>query len=111
MHPPSTSRSDGFPNELFFRRLLTIADQYNHPVIQHPSKGTSKSSRQLLQDVVLCRNRIRDALPASRLDSKGVLKNDEGRILLVAEAGYDFVVALYAAIAIGGVLIPACKWD
>ncbi|RHZ55716.1 hypothetical protein CDV55_101781 [Aspergillus turcosus] len=109
MHPPHTPRSDGFPNEPFFRQLLTIAGQYNHPIIRHPSKGTSKSSRQLLQDVVLCRNRIRDALPASLLDNKGMLKSDEGRILLVAEAGYAFVVALFAAIAIGGVLIPACQ--
>ena len=98
------------PNEPIFHRLVEQGKS-NHNVIFHdPSCGISAKYPQLFYDILLLRQRLYGSLPESMFDGKGRIKEDAPYIFILSRGNYEFVVASFTVLAIGGALVPLGKF-
>jgi malonyl-CoA/methylmalonyl-CoA synthetase len=95
------------PNSPFFSRLLRFAYRNKGLAINDTTAGFTASHLQLLTDVLHLRNVFLDSLDEFTLAQleRGV----EVFIIVLGPGGYEFVVAFFAVIAIGAVVVPLGK--
>ena len=101
---PVRQQAPGFPNDPLFRRLLHHA-QNNHNVLiqEFQQNSIEATAAQFLRDVVAYSERIR-----AQQASLETHKNGGRYICILATLSYEFVVALYATIALGAAAVPLC---
>ncbi|KHN97323.1 AMP-dependent synthetase/ligase [Metarhizium album ARSEF 1941] len=95
----------GFPRDNTLVQLLDVSQATNEPII-HDAYGLDKTYAELLGDVVETRDRIRKAVPASSLDRHGMLREAAPYTGFLGLSGYEFIVAFFAARALGGACMP-----
>lgn len=91
------------PHDIFFHRLYNLALRQNTVVIKDAYDGLAITHHQLLSDIIFTRNRIRESLNKKSVD---MLRNDQEVSILIVARGYEFVVAFYAALALGAIATP-----
>jgi malonyl-CoA/methylmalonyl-CoA synthetase len=100
----------GLPNEPFFHHLLEAfrADP-GRILIDDPANGVKANYAQLLTDMLyLCRE-IRKQLPKQMFDAKGRISQERPYISIIAPGNYDYLVAAYATLALGGAIAAKCE--
>ena len=97
------------PNEPIFRRLVENSKLVQNVIIHDPSSGVDAKYPQLLHDILALRQRLYECLPVSMFDEKGRIKEDTPYILIFSRGNYEFIVASFSVLAIGGALVPLGK--
>ncbi|PGH20090.1 hypothetical protein AJ80_03658 [Polytolypa hystricis UAMH7299] len=94
---------DVLPHDLIFHALHALAMDPSRIAIIDCKISYQATYRQLLSDIVLCRNRVREALAPETLEA--LQKEQEVSLLLWSE-GYEFTVAFFAILALGAIVVP-----
>lgn len=94
------------PNEPIFRRLVENSKSIRNVIIHDPSCGVDATYVHLLRDILALRQRLYECLPVSMFDEKGRIKEDAPYILILSRGTYEFIVASFSILAIGGALVP-----
>ena len=100
---PAHSGPNVFPNFLLFSRLVRLA---HRPLlaVRDVTFGFKATYTQLLSDVLLLRNSLRQ-----QLDPAIVARVDHGEevyILLLGPGGYEFTVGFLGVVAFGAAVVP-----
>lgn len=93
------------PNDPLFVRLLWIASQCHGPILNDPVRGVQVDFSTLLHDILIFRQKIRDALPSDVIDEHGMVAKGV-YICLLATASYEYIVAVFAIAALGAAIAP-----
>ncbi|KAI1279487.1 acyl-CoA synthetases/AMP-acid ligases II [Xylaria sp. FL0933] len=95
------------PDEPIFQRLIDNTKTHGRVIFHDPTCGVDATYPQLLHDIVSLRQRLHNWLPSSIFDKTGLLSDQTSPyILVLAPGNYDFVVASFTVLAIGGALVP-----
>ncbi|CAM1509752.1 Fc.00g000870.m01.CDS01 [Cosmosporella sp. VM-42] len=96
-----------FPSDPILTKLLQAAKETgNGRPIVHDAHGFVKNYSQLLGDILQTRDLIRQNLPPSVINDRGILHEETPYICVLALSGYEFLVAFFAIRALGGACIP-----
>lgn len=98
--------SSKLPNEPIFRRLLENSNSVPGIIINDPTCGVRADYAQLLRDIVVFRQQLYDKLPNDLFDEDGLIRPDSPYILIASPGNYEFIVASFAILAVGGALVP-----
>ena len=98
--------STELPNEPTFDQLLRVSRQINHIIIHDPKHEVDADYAQLLTDLLRMRGSLYEVLPKSLFDEHDILREENPYILILAPGGYEFIVAAFAILSIGGALVP-----
>ena len=98
---------DTLPHDFLFYRLHYLACHQNTIAIRERHLGLEVTYRQLLSDIVSLKVRMLEQLPSTTLEK---LQADQEIAFLVFARGHEFVVAYFAILAIGGIVVPTSKW-
>lgn len=102
----STTHSSKLPNEPIFRRLLKNSKTIPNVIIHDPTCDAYADYPKLLRDIVVFRQQLYDVLPDTLFDDQGIICADSPYILVVSPGNYEFVVAGFAILALGGAVVP-----
>lgn len=91
------------PNDILFQRLHYLACNQNGVAVREEHLGLSISYAQLLGDVIYNKQKLLQALNEQTLKKLGA---DEEVAFVILARGYDFVVAFFAILSIGGIAVP-----
>lgn len=100
------SYTSKLPNEPMFRRLVENNRSVQNVIVHDPSCGVNVKYPQLLHDILALRQRLYECLPLSMFDEKGRMKGDNPYILILSRGNYEFIVASFSVLAMGGALVP-----
>lgn len=98
--------SSKLPNEPIFRKLLDNSKSIPGVIVNDPTCGVRADYLNLLRDIVVFRQQLYDALPDALFDDTGLIKPDSPYILIASPGNYEFIVASFTVLAIGGALVP-----
>lgn len=93
-----------------FRRLVENNKSIQNVIVHDPSCGVNAKYPQLLHDILALRQRLYECLPLSKFDEKGRMKGDNPYILILSRGNYEFIVASFSVLAMGGALVPLGKF-
>ncbi|KAK5996460.1 hypothetical protein PT974_01794 [Cladobotryum mycophilum] len=68
--------------------------------------GFEKTYQELLGDILKARSLVLDKLPRSALNDRDVLSGGSQYVAILAQSGYEFIVAFLAVRALGGAAVP-----
>ncbi|KAL2867571.1 class I adenylate-forming enzyme family protein [Aspergillus lucknowensis] len=95
------------PNDPILVRLLEAANRVpNSEVIIKDFVGFEKTYPELLGDVFETRRQLKSVLPASKLDERGLLREESVYITALTRTGYEYAVAFFAVRSLGGAYVP-----
>lgn len=94
---------DMLPSDIIFQRLHYLACFQNGPAVREEHLGLDVSYAQLLGDVIYQKQKLIQAFSEETLLKLGA---DEEVAFVILARGYEFVVALFAVLAIGGIAVP-----
>ena len=89
-----------------FRRLVENNKSVQNVIVHDPSCGLNAKYPQLLHDILALRQRLYECLPVSTFDEKGRMKGVNPYILILSRGNYEFIVASFSVLAMGGALVP-----
>ena len=91
-----------------FTTLVNYATSSNQVVIRDPLQNIEVNYVQFLRDIIRFRLEISSLLPSDILDDNGIIKEDGIYIVLSAPSNYQFLVSLFAILAVGAAaaLVP-----
>lgn len=98
-----------FPNDAIFTQLVHLSEEVEGFVFCDSARGVSAGYAQLLQDIFQFQIRIRNQLPSELLDTNGHVREKNVYICILASPSYEFLVALFAVLALGAAVVPICK--
>lgn len=104
----SISQTVNLPNDPLFKQLLNNAQVNSNILVHDPIQNKDATTAQLLHDVVAFQNKILSQLPSHHINHHGRLQTPGVYIAILAPLSYDFIVALYAVIALGAAAVPLC---
>lgn len=105
---PSLDRSPGLPDDPLFERLLYNAQNIHSVLIRDTATGTEATPAQFLRDIIFFQDRINTQLAANGVSAHDVAGHGDVYICILAPLSYEFLVAFYAVIALGAVVVPLC---
>jgi malonyl-CoA/methylmalonyl-CoA synthetase len=91
------------PHDLIFHTFHASAAAENTPAIVDRKAGYTASYQQLVSDILVCRNRLRETLTPETVDA---LRKDREVSILLWSAGYEFTVGFFAILALGAIAVP-----
>ncbi|KAJ5598163.1 hypothetical protein N7537_008247 [Penicillium hordei] len=97
--------TQGFPNDPIFTRLSRLSQERPGSII-HDEYGINASYKDLISDVMHFRQVIREQLPATLFDDKGLLRKEAASIAFLAFSGYHHLVCFFTIVALGGICVP-----
>ncbi|KAJ5408554.1 hypothetical protein N7509_002437 [Penicillium cosmopolitanum] len=100
------SQTVNLPNDPLFRQLLNNAQVNPNILVHDPTHNKDATTAQLLHDVVAFQNKILSQLPSHHINHHGRLQTPGVYIAILAPLSYDFIIALYAVIALGAAAVP-----
>ena len=91
------------PHDLIFHRLYFLATNQISIAVKDAHKGYEITYSQLLSHIIQTRNHIRENLSCR---TTKMLRSGEEVSLMIVARGYEFVVAFFAILALGGIAVP-----
>jgi malonyl-CoA/methylmalonyl-CoA synthetase len=91
------------PHDLLFHTLHALATADGRLAVVDCKAGYEATYQQLLSDIVLCRNKLRETLDKESLEA---LRNEKEVSLVLWSSGYEFTVAFFAILALGAIAVP-----
>ena len=98
-----------FPNDQIFQQLLLAAKGFQGTII-HDADGFKADYARFLNDILEVCRALRLNLPPAAFDERGLLREDEPYICILS-LGYEFIIAHYAILALGGASVPLGKFQ
>ncbi|KAK2743071.1 hypothetical protein FQN57_005027 [Myotisia sp. PD_48] len=105
MNPSNDRKNWTLPNEPFFVRLLSTANdvEEDHIIIHDPARGGLRANyTRFLHDVMIMRDTIIHSLQSDLFDDKGIIREERPFIIIISPPCYYYYVAFYAVLALGG---------
>ncbi|KAJ5860937.1 uncharacterized protein N7529_008247 [Penicillium soppii] len=103
---PSLDRLPGLPDDPLFERLLYNAQNIHSVLIRDTAAGIEATPAQFLRDIIFFQDRINIQLATNGVSAHDVAGHGDIYICILAPLSYEFLVAFYAVIALGGVAVP-----
>lgn len=98
-------REDGdcLPNDILFQRLHYLAIYRNGSAVKEEHLGLDVSYAKFLSDIIKHKKAI-----LATLDDKTLQKLEEDKevAFTILARGYEFIVAFFAILAVGGIAVP-----
>ena len=94
----------GFPNDPIFTSVLPLARDVKRVIVHDPDLGLEATYGQLVTDILHARNQLKKQL-SSQLHENGKILNDDYHIGVLAPSNYEFAVAAFAILAMGGSVV------
>jgi hypothetical protein len=94
---------DTLPHDVLFHRLHFLACHQNTVAIKEPHLNLVATYQQLLSDIVRLKVKILERLHPSTIEK---LDADHEVAFVVFGRGYEFVMAYFAILAVGGIVVP-----
>ncbi|KAI9038869.1 acetyl-CoA synthetase-like protein [Aspergillus affinis] len=94
-----------FPNDGVFSRLLELCKERDGIIIDDPTIGVQATYHQLLTDVEQMRLKLARILKEQDQSIESLIEQNY-HIGYVGHANYEYAVASFATLALGGVMIP-----
>jgi hypothetical protein len=94
---------DALPHDVIFHRLHYLANHHSGKAVKESHIGLEVSYQQLLSDIIRLRVRLLGNLNEQTLER---LRRDEEVAFVIMASGYEFIVALFATLSIGGISVP-----
>ncbi|CAG8225081.1 unnamed protein product [Penicillium salamii] len=101
----SANWSQGLPHTAFFRRLLFLAHEGDEVALNDLENDIQATPSRLLRDTLRYRDTLRE-LFGPDLDHRGIVREENRFVIILAPGDYEFMVALCAVLAIGAAVIP-----
>ncbi|OAL24783.1 hypothetical protein AYO22_05572 [Fonsecaea multimorphosa] len=98
---------DTLPHDILFHRLHYLACHQNTTVIKERHLDLEITHKQLLSAIVSLKVRILEQLHPRTVEK---LQRDEEVGFVVFARGYEFVMAYFAILAIGGIVVPTSPY-
>ncbi|KAJ5835714.1 NRPS-like protein biosynthetic cluster [Penicillium robsamsonii] len=83
--------NESSPDEVFFKDSVSGIEA-NHP--------------QFINDVYITRQELLDNLPRTLFSNQNLLREDRSFVCILNQGSYDFIVAAFAVLALGGAVVP-----
>ncbi|OQD90728.1 hypothetical protein PENANT_c001G00242 [Penicillium antarcticum] len=99
-------KAASLPNDALFKQLLHNAQVNPNILIHDPAHNKDATTAQFLRDVVAFKEEVLSQLPQNLLNSQGRLQTPGVYIAILASLSYDFIVGLYAVVALGAAAVP-----
>ncbi|KAL4876010.1 hypothetical protein BJY04DRAFT_223495 [Aspergillus karnatakaensis] len=96
----------GFPDDPIFAQLLQVARDVNHVIVHDPGNKVDADYAQLLTDILRMQTELRAALHQPMFSDDGILLEQTPYIFILADGKYEFIVAAFAILSIGGAVVP-----
>jgi malonyl-CoA/methylmalonyl-CoA synthetase len=96
----------GFPDDKIFNTLLPIARELDHIVFNDPAKDINANYDQLITDVIHMRHKLREQLSRFLDPQNKSIFTESVLICTLAPANYEYAVATFAILALGGTVVP-----
>ncbi|KAL4795098.1 hypothetical protein BDV19DRAFT_389501 [Aspergillus venezuelensis] len=94
----------GFPHDPIFTSLLPLARDVERVIVHDPDLGLEVNYDQLITDILHARHQLKKQL-SSQLDERGQILKDDYHIGVLAPSNYEFAVAAFAILAMGGSVV------
>ncbi|RFU29333.1 hypothetical protein B7463_g7018, partial [Scytalidium lignicola] len=94
-----------FPNDYIFNQLLHIAQEFHGKII-YDTFGFEADYARVFQDILEVCSTLREHLLSSAFNVQGLLHEDTSNICVLSLGGYEFIIAFYAILALGGACVP-----
>ncbi|EKJ71870.1 hypothetical protein NXS19_013828 [Fusarium pseudograminearum] len=102
----ASSLSYKLPDEPVFHRLIENSKSITRVVVNDPTCNVQADCSKLLRDVVAFRKQLYEALPSDLFDKDGIIGASSPYIVIVSPANYEFIVASFAILSVGGAIVP-----
>jgi malonyl-CoA/methylmalonyl-CoA synthetase len=96
----------GFPDDTIFNTLLPIARELDHTVFHDPAKGINANYDQFMTDVIHMRHQLKKQLSRYLDPQNNSIFAESVLICALAPANYEYAVAVFAILALGGTVVP-----
>lgn len=93
------------PDDSVFSRLLHVSKKIQGHVI-YDDHGFCADYPRILRDILLLRQALLNHLPKLALNGQGILVEKRRCICVLTQNGYEFIIAFFATLAIGGTCVP-----
>jgi hypothetical protein len=97
------------PNEPTFVQLLRVSREVHHIIVHDPWNRVDAGYAQFLTDLLRMRESLYKFLPSYMFDEQNILREDNPYIFILSRGDYEFIVAAFAILSIGGALVPLCE--
>ncbi|KAL4942603.1 hypothetical protein BDV06DRAFT_211724 [Aspergillus oleicola] len=94
----------GFPHDPIFSSLLPLARDVKRVIVHDPDYGIEATYDQLITDIIHARHQLIKKV-LSQLDDRGRILKDDYHIGVLAPSNYEFAVAAFAILALGGSVV------
>ena len=103
--------TEKLPNEPIWELLLTALELYPHHVVVADSLSRLEADyAQLVTDMLYMRREIIKAFPPSMFEPHGHIAQERPYITVIAPGNFDFIVAAFAVLSLGGAFMPICRY-
>lgn len=99
-----------FPNETHFRVLLKHCEESSPDDVffYDSSCGIEANHQQFLQDVYATRQGLLNGLPRVLFNDQDIIHEERPFICLLNQGNYEYIVAAFAVLILGGAVVPLC---
>ncbi|PLB48474.1 acetyl-CoA synthetase-like protein [Aspergillus steynii IBT 23096] len=94
-----------FPNDDIFSRLIELAKERHGIIVDDPTIGVQATYPQLLTDVEHMRLKLVEGLGEENESVNSIISQNY-RVGYVGHSSYEYAVAAFAILALGGVVVP-----
>jgi malonyl-CoA/methylmalonyl-CoA synthetase len=94
---------DTLPHDILFHRLHFLACHQDQIAVRERHLGREVTYRQLLSDIINLKFQLLQQLHPTTIRK---MYEDEEVAIAVFARGYEFVVAYFAILAVGGIVVP-----
>ncbi|KAJ5513406.1 NRPS-like protein biosynthetic cluster [Penicillium fimorum] len=97
-----------FPDESHFRVFLRHCNESSPDDVffKESVSGIEATHPQFINDVYTTRQELLDALPRDLFSNQNVFREDRPFVCILNQGSYDFIVATFAVLALGGATVP-----
>jgi malonyl-CoA/methylmalonyl-CoA synthetase len=95
--------------EPIFKRLIENSKSITDVIVDDPTCNVRADYLKLLQDIVTLREQLYESLPDGLFDERGIIHESSPYILIASPGNYEFIVATFAILAVGGAVVPIGK--
>lgn len=100
------------PNEPHFRTFLQYHDESpDRTIFDDRISGNRVTFKQFLRDVHATRQDLLGSLPDSMVNNGFIITEERPYIFLLTPGNYEFAVAAFAALSIGGAIVPLSEYN
>ena len=96
----------GFPDDNIFNTLLQNAREVDQVIFHDSTTGINASYSQFITDVIHMRHQLRERFSQHLDPQSSSVFTDPLLICTLAHANYEYAVAAFAILALGGVPVP-----